>query len=468
MFRKRVLFLLITLVLVIFMACSTSDQPKSVILFIGDGMGLTHTLLAEIYAEDVLNSKLHFTDFQSRAIMTTHSADSRVTDSAAAASAMYSGQKTNNRMLSMSPDTTEMATIAMAARSAGLAVGAVTTTRVTHATPAALMAHVASRSEENSIAGQLAQFQPEVLMGGGWQHFIPADSAGSKRTDEKNLIADFLAAGYTYATTEADLKTASTAGKLLGLFSKSHMAYDIDRQHVSAVQEQPSLAEMTRVAVDVLDNDPDGFFLMVEAGRIDHAAHAHDPKAMVSDVLALDAAVEAALDYQRQHPEVLIVVTADHETGGLGAGIDTGYYLAADALEPVTQSIESLLYQLKENKADAVSIINNGLGFALTADENHLLYKHPLTANVANLSEFSQMPSLKNYVFGWAHYALSQIESHRARFGWTSYAHTGVPVITYAQGPGETEFTGAIDNTDLAKKLAKLLNLSLPATVASH
>ena len=468
MLRKRVLFLLVTLILVSFMACSTSEQPKSVILFIGDGMGLTHTQLTEIYAEDVLNSKLHFTKFKSRAITTTHSADSRVTDSAAAASAIYSGRKTNNRMLSVLPDSTEVKTIAMAARKAGLAVGAVTTTRATHATPAALMAHVAHRNEENSIARQLVQFQPEVLMGGGWRHFLPADSVGSKRADSLNLIADFLAAGYAYATTEAELKQAPTDGKLLGLFSKSHMAYDIDRQHVPAVQDQPSLAEMTRVALDVLDNDPDGFFLMVEAGRIDHAAHAHDPKAMVSDVLALDDAVQAALEYQRQHPEVLIVVTADHETGGLGAGIETDYFLAVDELKPVTQSIESMLYQLKKNEADAASIVETGLGFVLTAEEKRLLSKHPLSADVADLPEFSQLSAINHYIFGWAHYALSEIESHRARFGWTSYAHTGVPVITYAQGPGETEFTGAIDNTDLAKRLAHLLNLSLPVATADH
>ena len=448
-------------VLVTGAGAESAARAKGIILFIGDGMGINQLRSAAIYSEQILNKPLVIDSIATRGVTTTFSANSEVTDSAAASTALYSGHKTNNGVLNFLPDGREVSTIGHAAKKAGLSVGVVTTTRVSHATPAAVYSRAWHRDEENFIADQLAEFQPEVAMGGGLRHFVPGGRQGSKRTDETNLLEVMTGKGYRYVKNSSELKAVDPAvtPKLLGLFAVSHMAYELDRVNVPELGKQPDLAAMTEAALSILGRNPRGFFVMIEGGRIDHACHAHDIKASIFDTLALDAAVRVALEYQKQHPDVLVLLTADHETGGLGLGTGVGYSLDVAALRPIKNSLEFVQKKMAKQPGDLESILASA-GFELSEKERAVLSKYPPETNSDAVTELSAYKGkLKKYVPSWIEYALGSIVSERAKIGWTSFVHTAQPVITYAVGPGEEEFTGTYDNTDIAKKMAKLLGL---------
>lgn len=445
------------------LGAESTPRAKAIIMFIGDGMGINQVRAAAVYSQQVLRKPLTMDSVVTRGTTTTYSADSEVTDSASAATALYSGHKTNNGVINILPDGSKVSTVGHAAKNAGLSVGVVTTTRLTHATPAALYSRSPRRDDENFIADQLSEFQPEVGMGGGLRHFIPRGREGSKRKDNKNIIEVMNGKGYGYVTNSADLKAFDPAvtRKLLGLFARSHMAYELDRRNVSERGNQPDLAAMTKAALSVLEMNPCGFFLMVEGGRIDHACHSHDIKASIYETLALDAAVGLALEYQKTHPDVLVLVTADHETGGLRLGSDSEYTLGMTALQPIRNSLEYIHMRILKQPGDLEAILKSG-GFDLTDKEKALLSKYSPTILSNRVTQLNpSKEKIKGDVFSGIPYALSLIESDRSKIGWTGFVHTSQPVITYAVGPGEEEFSGSYDNTDIAKKMAKLLGLVL-------
>ena len=435
-------------------------QVKGIILLIGDGMGINQIRSAGIYAKKVLGRALVLNSIRTHGITATSSANSEVTDSAAAATALYTGYKTDNGMINVLPDGKKLCTIAQAAKKAGLSVGVVSTTRLTHATPAAVYSNSPKRDDENFIAEQLPALAPEVALAGGLRNFLPQSTKGSKRKDDKDLVRVMKQQGYTYVTNAAELQEIDPGktDKLLGLFAMSHMAFELDRENVPRLGSQPSLADMTKAALSILGKNPKGFFVMIEGGRIDHACHAHDIKAAIYDTLAFDDAVGVALDYRKAHPEVLVLVTADHETGGLSLGKGTEYALSLGALKPIKASLEYVSRQILKNPAKLGETIKSA-GFEFTQKEKAFLDKNAADTKAHAVAQLHGYPRIDKYVISWIHYGLSSIESDRAKIGWTSYAHTAQPVITFAQGPGEKEFSGSYDNTDIAKKMFKLLGL---------
>lgn len=434
---------------------------KGIVLLIGDGMGVNQVRSADIYAKDVLGKDIVLNTIRTRGITATNSAVSHVTDSAAAATALYSGYKTDNRRLNVLPDCRKVFTIGHAAKEAGLSVGIVSTTRLTHATPAGVFCHTPDRDDENCIAEQLVEFEPEVAMAGGRRNFIPKDEMGSKRKDRDNLIQRMKEKGYRYVTDREGLKRIDPAStkSLLGLFALSHMAYELDRLNVPKLKGQPTLADMTEAALSILVNNPKGFFLMVEGGRIDHACHAHDIKASIYDTLAFDDAVRVALDFRKTHPEVLVLVTADHETGGLGLGRGAEYAIDLSGLKPIKNSLEYISKQGHKNPTKLEEVVSAG-GYGLTDAEKAFLARHPVSIQAHDVPELKGMAKVDEYMGTWLHYALSRIENERGKIGWTSVAHTAQPVITYAAGPGEKEFEGFYDNTEIAKRMCKLLGVT--------
>ncbi|MBM3114910.1 alkaline phosphatase [Jeongeupia naejangsanensis] len=314
---------------------------KNVIFFLGDGMGLTTMTAARIYSvgED---GDLTMDTLPESAFIKTFSNDAQVTDSAPSMSAYMTGVKMNNEVISMSQETKAVdptkdltgncgtangkpvQTFLELAKAAGYGTGVVTTTRVTHATPAATYSHVCHRDAENDIA---AQFVPggtgfnsqlgdgvDVLLGGGRQFFQPV-AAGGKRVDGRDLTAELKTKGYSYAASKAEFDAIDPARtkKLVGLFTSSHMSYDLDRD----AGKEPSLAEMTTKAMQTLKQNGKGYFLMVEGGRIDHALHETTAKKALQDTVAFDNAIKAAIaEAKKTDPELkntLIVVTADHD-----------------------------------------------------------------------------------------------------------------------------------------------------------
>ncbi len=299
-------------------------------------------------------------------------------------------------------------------------------------------------------------------MAGGLQYFTPpTQSKKSKRTDQTDIVAQARQKGYTFISNASELQALDLENvkKVLGLFSNSHMCYEIDRLNEPACKTQPSLAEMTRVALAVVSKNPKGFFVMVEGGRIDHACHAHDIAAAIHDVIAFDKAVRTALDFQKSHPDVLIIVTADHETGGLGLGRGVEYALDITSLRPIKSSIE-LLNKKHAQNPHALDALLKAKGFELDEREKQLLINQKEAKDMLGANPLLLHGTLDRYVGSWFAYALSEIISARSKVGWTSFVHTADPVITYAIGPGERDFLGTYDNTDIARKIFKALDLN--------
>ena len=291
-------------------AAAEGIGPKNLILLIGDGMGFEQVKAANYYNGGTL--VMETLPYQGDC--TTHSANSSVTDSAASGTAIATGYKVNNGVISearpANPDYgygEPMQTLLEYYEAEGKSTGLVTTTYVTHATPAAFGAHEPSRNNTANIATDyVTQSRPNVLLGGGGNGMSVSGAA---------------AAGYTVVTDAAGMLALDTSTETMvsGQFGSGHMRYEYD-----GVGSQPHLSQMTATALDILDNDADGFFLMVEGGRIDHAGHSNDIRRNVTETLEFDNSVEVAMNWATGRTDTLILVTADHETGGLTVTADNG------------------------------------------------------------------------------------------------------------------------------------------------
>lgn len=352
------------------LAQTNGVAAKNVILFVGDGMGISTLTASRIYQGQLLGNPgeegyLSFESFPYTALVKTYNVDAQTPDSAGTMTAMMAGLKTDVGVIGVDEDIVrgdcstvagnEVATLLEMAEIAGLSTGVVSTARITHATPAATYAKSADRNWEDisdfsdpadhvsnggdctDIALQLVEFETnlearypgidvdgiEVMMGGGRRHFLPNDPAFNSpdavsstegdRTDGRDLPSEWVAANpdgtYVYDQTGFDMLDLDATGRVLGLFNESHMQYEADR--ANDIAGEPSVAEMTSAAIDLLDNNENGFFLMVESGRIDHAHHAGNAYGAINDTLAFADAVQAA--YDATNPEdTLILVTADH------------------------------------------------------------------------------------------------------------------------------------------------------------
>jgi alkaline phosphatase len=452
-----------------------NQSPKYVIMLIGDGLGFSQRQITEYYEQKTTGTreKLAMNQLEIAGVNTTYSANSLITDSAAAGTALASGVKTNNGVIGKNADNQDVPTLVELAEEKGMATGIVTTTRLTHATPAAFATHNESRNNESAIAEDYLDSGVDFLAGGGIRYFIPAstpkdqkDYAGntikSKREDEKDVVASFENLGYeTFIGKEGTdaFRTAEfeAGDQVLALFTYSHLPYEIDR--VNEAPQIPSLAEMTETAIDLLEEDQDGFFLMVEGGRIDHAAHQNDAAAMVQDTLAFDAAVEEAMAFYQAHPsETLVLVVGDHETGGLGLGMDTkGYFVDPSQLGKATASIaDKLAYSDLAYNGDRTAYyktLETELGLNdLTADEKAKLE--------AAMDAQDAGETFGYYKYDPAPVAVAHLVSERANIFWTTTIHTGTAIPLSAQGVEAEKFLGYKDNTEIAKTLAEIMNVS--------
>jgi len=418
-----------------------SQAPRNVILLIPDGFGPASATFARDYLRATTGRfELAFDSLHVGSTRTA-SSDSRITDSAAAGTALATGHKTYNGAISVDSTGRPVAHLVEAAEEQGMATGLVVTSRITHATPAVFSAHVRDRGEEDRIAVQQLDAGIEVLMGGGLRHFLPR-AKGGQRTDGRNLVEEAAQQGYHIARSASALEQAPENGLLLGLFAGSHMAYEIDREQT----QQPSLATMTHHALDRLSGHEDGFFLMVEGSRIDHAGHSNDAAAHLHDILAFEEAVMAALDYARTDGETLVLTLSDHETGGLSVGRNRDgegiYQWHPEPLAKVKASQGAMVRQIMEGD-NPERVLSTLAGIdSLRAQETERLR-----------AAAGDRRAL--------HATLSDIIGRRSLVGWTSFAHTAVDVSTYAYGPGWEAFIGSHENTYIATALARLLDVNL-------
>ncbi len=282
-----------------------SAQPKNVVFMIGDGMGPAQVEAAGMFT----GTPMSFESLPYQGLVTTYAAGNPVTDSAAAATALATGQKVSNGVISLAipGDSSELPTLLEHYQALGRDTGLVSTAYITHATPAAFAAHETSRNNKNQIAGDyLNQTKPKVMLGGGANGMS---------------VAAAQLAGYTTVTDAAGMLALNTNTQpfVSGQFGTTHLPYEAD-----GLGALPHLSQMTTTALDILDNDPDGFFLMVEAGRIDHAGHENNLARNIGETIEFSNTVQSVLDWAAGRSDTLVIVTADHETGGLNILADNG------------------------------------------------------------------------------------------------------------------------------------------------
>jgi len=276
-----------------------SQKPKNIVLMIGDGMGI-----AQVYAAmDSVNGNLNILRCTNTALVKTNSANADVTDSGAAGTAIATGHKTNNKSIGVTADNVPVKSILKIAEENGLATGLVATSDITHATPASFIANVTSRYQSNEIARQFLTTDIDVFIGGGYDAF-------AKRKDSINFTDSLKSKNYKVVTSVDELVKTEPSGKIAGLLYPGHAPKILDGRG-------DMLSVSTEKALSLLEKDEDGFFLMIEGSQIDWGNHDNNYKYVISELLDFDKAVGKVLDFAVENPETLVIVVADHESGGL-------------------------------------------------------------------------------------------------------------------------------------------------------
>lgn len=427
-------------------------HANRVIFFLGDGMGIPVVTAARIFAHGE-EGELHMDRLPETGFVRTFSRDSRVTDSAPSMSAYMTGVKGNNGVVSMTGETphqgkgSAVPTLLEWAEAAGWSSGVVTTTRVTHATPAATYAHVSDRDDEDTIARQLVPGGLgwnstlgnglEVVFGGGRSKF-------TGRKDGRDLVEELRAKGYAYASNASELAAIAPSGpsqKVLGLFHGSHMSYELDRP-----ASEPSLAEMSTKAVQILEQNQKGYFLMVEGGRIDHALHDTNAKRALVDTVAFDEAIAAVLtEVKKSDPNLertLIVVTADHDH----TLIHQGYAQRTGRTEAGKAGVLGLVKNYAGAQEGQPSKDADGRPYTILAFGNG--------PNRISGSRASS-PALTDAITSADDY----LQESAIRMPKGAETHGGTDVAIHAVGKGSDLFHGFIDNTEVFGLLRKATKL---------
>lgn len=454
-------------------ASAPAGAPRSLILMIGDGMGpATITLARDARQGPLALDGILVGAVATRPLEPQWEGDNHpttITDSAASATALATGRSTLNERIAVDRLGAHLPTLVEAARDAGRATGLITTTAITHATPAAFASHVKHRGMEQEIAAQLAAAGIDLLVGGGRENFLPT-TAGGLREDGRDLLAERAAAGVTVAQDGAALHAATTL-PLVAVLAPRHLAFACDVAPATPA-EPPSLRELTARALDLLAADGRPFVLMIEGGRIDHAAHGNDPVAHLHDMLAFDAAVAEALAFVEARGDVLLVVTADHETGGLTLGADVAgkiaYEYRPELLLAASRSAESLAADMLAG-SDGVALLRQHWQLSDLTDAERLAIDEQVATHqvqYAAAQDAGKSATELAELTREFRYRLTPILGHamsrRARVGWTTGGHTGVDVGLWAAGPGAAQLAGHHHNAALGRRLSEVLGLEFP------
>jgi alkaline phosphatase len=437
---------------------------KNVIVLVPDGCSQSVQTLARWYSGKPLQL-----DGMVAGTVSTYSSDSVITDSSSAATAFATGYKTTNGFVSVGPNNASilttleqpsdelqyspLATVLEGSKLEGKATGLVATSRVTHATPAAFASHVDNRDNENEIMEQMVYEDIDVVFGGGSRHLLP-EAEGGKRTDGENLTGVLLDKGYQYVDSRDELLNLSS-GKTWGLFASSHMAPDIDRTEIAP--QEPSLSEMTEKAIELLSQDKDGFFLMVEGSQVDWANHANDPVYAVTDFLAFEEAVKIAIDFAEKDGHTLVLAFPDHNTGGMtiGSYSDSNY---------TSTTIEDVVAPLKNMKLSSTGVAAK-IGTDLSPENIKTQLKIWWSIDATD-EDITEILELHNNGEGLSlDYAISEVISKNYTvIGWTTHGHSGEDVPLWTYGP-ETP-AGHMDNTEIAGYIAKESGFNLNETTS--
>ncbi|PHD22879.1 alkaline phosphatase [Bacillus wiedmannii] len=424
-------------------------QPKNVIIMVMDGTSSSATTLARLYKGKTLALDEIVTGG-----VRTYSAESAITDSAPAATALATGNKSNSGYVGILPSIVSspglksikeedklrpVANVLEGAKRTGRATGIVATAEIQHATPAGFSAHHINRKRFDVIAEQQVYQNIDVVLGGGKEALLPI-----KRKDGEDLVKVIQDKGYDFVETK-DALLNSKSKKIWGSFSHNALAFDMDREATNP--EQPTLSQMTEKAIQTLSKDKDGFFLFVEGSKPDWAAHVNDPIGMISDVLAFDNAVAEALEFAKKDGNTMLIAVTDHGNSGISIGnVNTtkGYNITP---------VSAYIGPLKKSKMTLEGATNK------------------LKSDLSNVDDVAKLYGLDNLTYDEKERVkaakkksdvgpiLTTLLANHANIGFTTGGHTGEDVFLYSYGPQKPK--GLIQNTDIAKTMAKAMDFNL-------
>lgn len=441
-----------------------NKRPKNVIFCVVDGMASQTFSLADefqkrVYAKGSYWAGLMNEPYAVNGLQYVGSLTGVVTDSAAASAAWGSGVHVWNGALNELPDGTKLRTLTSLVSEKGVRCGLVTTTTMTHATPAGFAICSATRGAEPTIAELYLNSGVDILMGGGDRYF-----SASRRADKKDVYGEFVKAGFKVVKTR-DEALGATSGKVLGIFGDSHLPFMVDQNNDAELQKSvPTLAEMTRLALANLKGSPKGFLLQIEGGKVDHGAHANDLAGMFYDQIAFEEAVKVAVDFALADGETLVIITADHACGGPslnGAGEE--YIDATAGLESIAK-MKASYYPLTQamgktpNRAQVQDVHKELLGMELTADEADVLVATIGGNSPFKVSEF----------YGSLNGTMAVIHGNHSKVTWTSGNHTAEHVMVTAVGPGSALVHGITENIRFFDLMTGVFGVSHTNPTMSH
>jgi len=438
---------------VIFLAvsCTTiaKELPKNIIMIVADGMGPAYTTAYRYFSDIKDTNRINKTVFDRnfKGLSSTYPARASgvITDSAAGATALSTGKKTYNGAIAVDINKQPLETVLERAKAKGKRIGVVVTSQINHATPAAYLSHNESRQNYNDIADSYidAGIKADLLFGGGWKYFI---------RQKRNLVNEFKQKGFHYIDNYQQLNSIPSNTPVLGLFANEGLPWALDDS------ERNRLSMLTKVATQHLEND-NGYFLLIEASQTDWGGHKNDIAAIMGEMADLAYTMEYFESYIQKHPNTLVILTADHNTGGLSIGANGIYEWRPELLLELNMSPEAAAKKLASSEITKENFIKL-LNFTPSSAELEILSMAKVGAiksNEKHATSESKNEGNRAAVDKALYKSLKQIIDVRTNTGWTTGAHTGIDVPIYVMGMNSDDFSGHLDNTDIGAKIFQLL-----------
>jgi alkaline phosphatase len=427
--------------------------PKNIIMVIGDGMGPAYTTAYRYFSDNPNTEMIEETVFDRhlKGFSSTYPAaiSGVVTDSAASATALATGVKSYNGAIGVDVNKKSVQSVLEWAKLQGKSTGVVVTSQINHATPASYLTHNESRNNYNAIADSYIDegIKADLYFGGGWQYFIRKD---------RNLVDEFKQAGFHYIDSYQGLNNLPDNKPVLGLFADVGLPWALDDTN------KHRLSTMTKAAVHHLvdykknpSENKQGFFMLIEASQIDWAGHINDVSSAMAEMDDLAKTLEYLEHFVKHHPDTLVIVTADHSTGGMTLGAKGKYEWQPEKLRTMKHSSTYIAKQLMKNEITAMTVAKL-FNFKLSDDDIALLILSKKTEIISNNTKIYKLKDMPTLEFSLS-LTVKQIINQYSNTGWTSGGHTAIDVPVFAFGKQSELFNGQQDNTDIAKKIFSLL-----------
>lgn len=417
-------------------------KAKNIIFMVSDGMSTGTLNMADLFLQRKEGRssnwmRLYHENKVARALMDTSSADSLVTDSAAASSAWGGGKKVENGALNTNADGSYNKPILQKFKDAGKAVGCVTTVPITHATPAGFCISTKNRNDQSVIASLYLPLAFDVMMGGGFEYF-----SESKRKDGKDMFDAFRSQGYQVALTNDEMRQASAGKPLLGVFYEGGLPYSLDHlSDTNLMDKVPTLATMTQKAIELMSANPNGFVLQVEGGKVDWAAHANDAVGLIYDQIAFDDAIKVAIDFAEKDKDTLVIITTDHGNSNPGLIKSKHVDQKFESLLKCKHTNDWVLYGVTKDFTanQVIERIYEAQQITITEPEAISLLEDYTKQNNSGIYNAYKLPFRK----------FAQIQQNYTSIGWSGMDHSADFVELAMFGPGSTALKPFVRNTEL-------------------